>query len=256
MTTELKENPSTTELFDTSPKQEVSIRETSPVEEVEEKEDEKVVEEDSKVETKDKDVSDDTSPDDEDEPSAEDTTDWKQRYEDTQKWGNESNSKSLKLQSELSKLKDEYGIEDAPVDDTEVKARLDERIKTSESIERKLHGNEYIEKMIYADDAPWQKYKNDPVVDYRVRSADSPISEALQVLKEQEFHGKYGNDPEKIVDAIKKEVEVSLRKELKKEFEDKLKQKKSLGTDLSKVENDKVATGKAVVGQSTKDLFG
>jgi len=90
----------------------------------------------------------------------------------------------------------------------------------------------------------------------RVRNSDSPISEALQVVKETEFHDKYGNDPEKIVSKIKEELKPELMKELKADFENKLKTNKSLGTDLSDVKSDEVSGKKTPRPESTKQLFG
>ena len=263
METEFK-NPSTTELFDASPVQE---EKSSPVEEVKETEEEKVVEDSEekseekesesteKSEEKSDETEDKTSSDSKEKPSTEDST-YEERYKETQKWGNEKNQESIKLREELNKIKQEYGIEDT-IDDTESAARLEERIQTSETIERDRHGDEYIDKMIYADDSAWKtRLKFDPLIDYRVRNSKSPISEALKVVKEDEFHQKYGNDPEKIVKVIKKEVETDVRKELKNDFEKKLKGKEALGSDLSDVKNDEVKTTKSFKQKSTSELFG
>jgi len=274
------ESPSVSELFDPSPVQEVgSTVKTSPDEKVSKEESKEAVKpevsdngkEESKAKESLSDSSDSSdtdtdkaSPDATDETSADkdtdditDATDYKKRFEDTQKWGNEANTRALKVESELKQLKIDHGIEDTPVDDTETATRLEERVKTSEAIERRIHGNEHIDKMIYADDSVWQKIKHDPLIDYRVRNSDSPITEALLVVKEAEFHTKYGDDPDTIIERVKAEIGPDLRKELKKEFEDKLMQKNSLGSDLSNVKSDVVSEAdKKKVTSSTEDLFG
>ena len=262
METEIKESPTVADLFDTSPTQEVTPKEeTSPVKEVETEEKAEAVEEKSEEKSEEKesesdDTSDDTSPDTDEEPSTEETTE-DTRLKDAQKWGNEKNQEAIAAKAELTKFREEFGVEDTPIDDAEAKARLEERIKTSEAIERKLHGDEFIQKTIYAEDSTWQTLKNDPIVDFRVRNADSPISEALTVIKEQEFHSKYGNDPEKIVEKIREELKPTLMKELKEDYAKKLKDKNALGKDLSDVDNDK-ANGKDATFKksSTVELFG
>ena len=260
MDTDLKESPTVADLFDTSPTQEVTPKEeTSPVKEVETEEKAEAVEEKSEEKSEEKESeseSDDTSPDTDEEPSTEETTE-DTRLKDAQKWGNEKNKEAIAVKAELTKLREEYGVEDTPIDDAEANARLEERIKTSEAIERKIHGDEFIQKAIYAEDSTWQTLKNDPIVDFRVRNADSPISEALTVIKEQEFHGKYGNDPDKIVEKIREELKPELMKELKVDYAKKLKDKNALGKDLSSVDNDK-ANGKDATFKksSTVELFG
>ena len=263
----LTESPSTSELFDTSPKQE---EKSSPVAEVKEEKEEKatveeseekseVKESDSKDESEEKEKTDEpkeeTSSDTEDKPSTEESTVGTQ-LKDARKWGNENNRENIRLRQELKQIKEENGIEDIEPDDSDVAARLNERVKTSESIERDRHGDEFIDKTIYGEDSIWQQVKDDPIVDFRVRNADSPISEALKVVKEQVFYDKYGNDPDKIVPAIKEELRAELMKELKTDFKKKLKDKESLGSDLSDVESDKVTENKSYKAPSTEELFG
>jgi hypothetical protein len=265
MTDEFK-SPSTSELFDeASPSKEAVT--ASPEKEVEKKAEDKAVEEKSEEKSEEKEseseeksektdeTKDKASSETKDKPSTEDST-IEEQLKEARKWGNEKNQEALKALETLKKFKEEHGIDDT-VDDTEAAARLEERIQTSEAIERENHGDEYIDKMIYADDSAWKsKLRHDPLIDYRVRNAKSPISEALKVVKEQEFHDKYGNDPEKIVKAIKKEVETDVRKELKEEYEKKLKGKEALGSDLSNVKSDEVKSNDKFRQKSTAELFG
>ena len=274
------ESPSVSELFDASPIKEAGVQKTestaSPEKEAEKADDKKAVagenSDNGKEKPEDKEVKsesgdkvkpesdeDKASPEAGGKPSAdkEEQTVTQDRLKESQKWGNEANQRALKAEADLKQLKQDHGIEDTPVDDTEIAARLEERVKTSEAIERRIHGNEHIDKMIYAEDSVWQKIRHDPIIDMRVRNSDSPITEALLVVKETEFHDKYGDDPDTIVKGVKAELETELRKQIKKEYEDKLKQKTNLGSDLSNVKSD-VATeaDKKKVSTSTEDLFG
>lgn len=271
METDLKESPSTSELFDeTSPSKEVTSKEeTSPEKKVEEKAEEKVVEEKSekkseekeseskeKSEEKSDETKDEASSDTTDKPSTEKSTDWEKRFKDTETSYQNLNQEVVKLKEENSKFKQDLGIEEDDTTVSDERKRAKERAETSEAIERQNHGDEYIEKMLYAPDSIWQKVKNDPIIDFRVSSSLSPATEALIVVKETEFHDKYGKDPDKIVEKIREEERPKLMKELKEDYEKKLKDNKSLGTDLSDVENDEVKGKKSAKTESTKDLFG
>ena len=263
-----EQSPSTTELFDTpSPVQETPVStDVSPEKGGDNGKEEKAVEtetEDKGKETKEEESTDKDASTDSDDTSStdteeDDTTDYKQRLKETQAWGNTANEKAIKLEKEIAQLKEDHGIEETVADESETQLRLEERVKTSEKIERERYGNDFIDKTIYADDSLWQSIKNEPLIDYRVRNSDAPISEALKIVDERTFTETYGKNPKEVKENIRKELEADLRKTITAEFKDKLKQKKGLGSDLSDIKSDEASQEekKAFKQPSTPELFG
>lgn len=169
-----------------------------------------------------------------------DTNPWKvkaaefeQRYKNTQTWGNKAHQKLM-----------EYGIEDTPEPNEQDKAvaiAFGERERASYAAASQIYGKEYIDKMLYADDAPIKAISaQNPQVFNRILNADAPVLESIRVIKENEFFTKYGSDVEKIPDVIKKELEGKLRAEITKELQSKITKKEKMPNTLSGVQSKEV----------------
>lgn len=156
------------------------------------------------------------------------------RLKDTQTWGTTLRQQNVEMQKRLDgmtkqmdvlmkKIDGTYDAEkDAPAplkpDEIESKAAQKERIATSHYAALEMYGEDYVQKTVWADDAPFRKFDGDPAVQARVMASKLPVLEAIRVVKEAATKQKYGSDPEAMRKAIAEEV----RKELEKEITAKL----------------------------------
>src|SRR3990172_10677514 len=170
---------------------------------------------------------------------------YKKRYYDTAKWANGINQ-------ELAGIKKDVSIANKKLDGTydaeaEAKAEAPDTAKIAQTSEIRgkgaasaamaedKYGKEYVHKMIFADDAPFRQYDNDPYVQGRVLSSNAPLMEAIRIMKEREFFAKFGHEPEAI--------EAKIRETFEKELTDKI--TKQVTADLMKRIDEK---GKQVTG--------
>lgn len=183
----------------------------------------------------------------EDKPSIDwesDENTYKKRYSNTATYATTVNQTNVELNKKLDvinkKLDGTYVEgEDTPSPE-EVQAGADYKAKLTAStkLAYKEFGQEEVEKMLYRPDSPFQVLNRDPAIFFRVKNAEMPALEAIQVVKEAGFFKKYGRDMDKIPDKIKAEMEPALRQQIKKEFQEKLKQKKDLTGGLGDLKNE------------------
>lgn len=160
-------------------------------------------------------------------------TQFEQRYKNTQIWGNKAHQKLR-----------EYGLEDEPEpteQDRAVAIAFTERERASYAAASQIYGKEYIDKMLYAADAPLKAIvTQNPQMFNRILTSDAPVLESIRVIKENEFFTKYGSDVEKIPDVIKNELEGKLRAEITKELQSKITKKEKMPNTLSGVQSKEV----------------
>ena len=170
---------------------------------------------------------------------------YKKRYHDTAKWANSVNQELAGIKKDVSiankKLDGTYDAEaeaKAEVPDPNQIAQTSEirgKVAASAAMAEDKYGKEYVQKMIFAENAPFRQYDNDPYVQSRVLSSNAPVMEAIRIMKEREFFGKYGHEPEAI--------EAKIRDTFEKELTDKI--TKQVTADLMKRIDEK---GKQVTG--------
>lgn len=96
------------------------------------------------------------------------------------------------------------------------------RVAVDNQVMIEQYGADTIQKMIWDTDSPYQQLEiMDPAVKARVTNATRPIAEAMKILKEREFYEKYGNDPDKIKEAILAEERAKLIAEIQTELKGK-----------------------------------
>lgn len=223
-------------------KEEASDEKLSPDEKKEEKKEEKEVKAGKEDTDKPEEKPDETKDkvDKEEKPSI----DWnskdnplKEQLTNTRTYANNEHMAKLKLEKEVDKLKkvadgtwDESEEAKGPSpEQIEQNADLQGRIKASLRMAKEKYGDAYVQENIDNADSSYQNIrKENPLVDIRVSNSETPYMEAIKILKEEEFFGKYGREPEKIVESIKKELDSELRATITKEFQGKLKDKESL----------------------------
>ena len=148
-----------------------------------------------------------------------DANPYKKRYADTSQWANKVNQEKAELLKQFEiinkKLDGTYDPEkDQPaqptMQDVQHNAELLGKVKASRKIAEETYGAENIQKLIYADGAPFRAIENDPYIQARVLAADAPVLEAMKILDEQQFHAKWGDSP--------REIEQNIRKKAEEEF--------------------------------------
>lgn len=171
--------------------------------------------------------------DDENNPHMAKAAEFEKRYKDTQNWAFKAHQK----------LK-EYGLDDEAqtLTQEEIAAQAEktqsafkERERASYAAAIETHGKEFIDKTLYAPDAPFKNLVENPVVFGMVQNADNPVLEALKIVKSYKFFQKYGNDIDKIPSKIREEIETELREKITKELQGKLARKENMPNTLSKV---------------------
>ena len=170
---------------------------------------------------------------------------YKKRYHDTARWANSVNQELAGIKKDVSiankKLDGTYDAEaeaKAEVPDPNQIAQTSEirgKVAASAAMAEDKYGKEYVQKMIFAENAPFRQYDNDPYVQSRVLSSNAPVMEAIRIMKEREFFGKYGHEPESI--------EAKIKEIFEKELTDKI--TKQVTADLMKRIDEK---GKQVTG--------
>jgi hypothetical protein len=184
-------------------------------------------------------------------------TTFEKRWKDTHAWGNEKNKELIEAQNKLR----EYGetIETSDVNEADLeKAQetLQAKIDASTEAATAQFGQEHLNEKLFSPDSDWQRILSlEPVNDYRVKYAKSPIHEALKVVKEYEFSKKYGMEPEEIIANIEKEQEAKLREKITKEFHDKLKTKDKIPQTLSDVTSTEVTKETEQVHKPLGEVF-
>ena len=144
---------------------------------------------------------------------------YRQRHADTVRWANEVNKQNLSLQKKLEiiekKLDGTYDPEkdgkaeqpSAPNEEALPVAEQIGRAAASITAARQIYGKEQVDK----DLQQFEKlFSRNRIISERVLGADLPAVEAIKVLKEYRFMQKYGDDPDKMLENIRKEAETEL----------------------------------------------
>ena len=125
-----------------------------------------------------------------------------------------------------AKLDGTYDPKKAPkADDNALQqAELRGVVKTSKKIAARAYAKEhdlsieeatdYIDSQLFSDGAPFREYDKNAAVQTRVLTADSPIEEALAVLKEAALKKQYGDDLTGMIAKITEEVTAKLKQDL------------------------------------------
>lgn len=163
---------------------------------------------------------------------------YKKRYFDTQKWANKINQENLDIKRQNESLQQQFSIinkkldgtynpevdDIRPPDPTVIADTADTagRIKASRSMAVSQYGEEYLQKMLFSPDAPFRQIEANPVIQMRVLSSDTPVLEALKIVKEKEFFDKWGYDPETIQKKMWESAKAELKEEVLKELKGKI----------------------------------
>ena len=145
----------------------------------------------------------------------------------------------LKLEKELGDMRGELKILGQKLDgtyqdpgppkpeDVISEATLGARILTSKAAAEEIYGEEEVQKLIYAEDAPFRKLEaEDSEVRATVMSAKLPVVKAIQILKERADRQKYGGTVEAMRESLKKELQPEIEKQVRAELEARFKGKK------------------------------
>lgn len=191
---------------------------------------------------------------------------YKKRYWDTMQWDHKLNEENVDLKRNLEitqkKLDGTYVEEDtiaqAEAQQKEAQAEFKGKLTASNKIAIENYGQDYVTKMLYAPDAPFQQINNDPAVHFRVLHSEAPALEAIKILKELTFFNKYGRDVDKIESTIREKLKVEIKEEVTKEFKEKLKMKDKQPDGLGNVQDEKVPIKEQQGFQpkTTQQLFG
>lgn len=190
---------------------------------------------------------------------------YRKRYYDTAKWANTVNQELAGIKKDVSitnkKLDGTYDAEAeakaAEVDPQVLTREAETRGKVSASMvmAEEQFGKEYVQKMIFADDAPFRQYDNDSYVQSRVLSSNAPVVEAIRILKEREFFGQYGHEPDKIESNIRAKVEKELTEKITKQVTEQImKRIDEKGKQVTGLSNARGSETKTEVKQTTKPL--
>jgi hypothetical protein len=223
-----------------------------------EKEKVKVVEE---VKAEVKPVSDFES---EDNPWKKKAISLEKRQNDTAAWANKLNQANIDLKKQMDVLgKKIDGTYDPEKDNvsTESSAELREReaevrgkVAASEAAATAQYGEETVTSTLVKFN---EVYGQDREKQFRVLNSHAPVLEALKIMREHDFHTKYGPDPEKIVESIRAEVEKELRpkitEEVTKTFMDRMDKKNKEPKGLTDVKGSDHQEEKKKTGFKTLD---
>jgi DNA primase len=154
------------------------------------------------------------------------------QYQDTRNWATQVQNQNVTLQKmqrdiEIAnkKLDGTYdpAVDDAPKIEPQAIAQTAElagKISSSREAAFQVYGADLVEKMLWAENAPFKEIESNPVVEMRILSSPTPVLEAMKVMEEYAFYKKWGNKPQ--------DIETNIRKAYEKEIEDKV-TKKVLG---------------------------
>src|SRR3972149_4797266 len=190
---------------------------------------------------------------------------FKSRYFNTQQWATTVNQENANLKKGLEiaqkKLDGTYveGEEfaDAETLQRENDAEFKGSLTASHKVAGEIYGQDYVYKMLYAPDAPFQQINNDPAVHYRVLHSEAPAQEAIKILKEFNFFNKYGRDVDKIESTIREKLKAEVKEEVTKEFKEKLKLKEKQPDGLGNVVDEQIPfkEKQGYQPKTTKELF-
>lgn len=158
-----------------------------------------------------------------------------ERLKATRDYATRVNQQNAELAKKLEVLEKKIdGTYDADEDTRQVQqnqaasAELAGRVQSSIAAANRLYGEENVQKLLFAEDAPFRQLEeSDTAVRARVMSSATPALEAIQVLRERDFFSRWGTDPDQIEAKIEAKIREKITKEVtekvRKEFEGKIK---------------------------------
>lgn len=203
-----------------------------------------------------------------DNPYRKRVEDLEKRYRDTASYATQVNKTNLDLQRQLEiinkKLDGTYDPErDAPKGPSpEEAARLSAivgRAEASLHAAYKEFGREKVDGWLgrYAE-----TFGRDPFVQQRILASEMPVYEAINAIKGYDFFSKYGDDPDKVLETIRKQLEEELAPRIREEEAKKLLEKANKREEEPKGLSKARASGGAVEGDKApgaprplRDLF-
>lgn len=169
-----------------------------------------------------------------DEKPATDIPTLEKRLKDTRDAFTKSNQEKAELKRQLNAQAEQIKVLTERMDGTYVaptalppdqQSFIDKfmgRIEVDRAILEEEYTPDVIQKLLFDADSPYQQIEiADPSVRQRIQNAKRPVQEAMKVLKEREFYAKYGNDPDRIREALLAEERESLTAEIRKELKGK-----------------------------------
>lgn len=168
---------------------------------------------------------------------------YRRQYVDTRNWATQQRQENIALKRQLDIINKKIdGTYDAATDEAAVQPPSSEQIQAHGELTGRVqasivaaqlqYGEAEVDRLLFAEGAPYRVLEeNDPAIKARVLASPTPALEALRVLREREFTGKYGAEPEAIKKAIRAEVEAEFTTALDAKVETKLKERLKLAQD-------------------------
>lgn len=155
---------------------------------------------------------------------------YKKRYEDTRNWATKINQQLVDQKRHLDtigkKLDGTYTEADEPTaQEAASQAALFQKVSTSNAAAERMYGKEVVQNLIWAENAPFRAYEDNPSVQARIMNAEAPVLEAIRFVQETQFFSKYGEDTEAIKKAIRSEYETELRATVDELVEERLRER-------------------------------
>lgn len=174
------------------------------------------------------------------EPKAsEDAEKLKKQLKDTRDMATAERQRNINLEKKLAGVEEQLKVlgqkldgtytDPGPRDPQEIltEAALGTRIVTSKAAAEELYGADEVEKLVYAEDAPFRKLEaEDAEVRATVMNARLPVVKAIQILKERDARKKYGGTVEEMRESLKKELQPEIEKQVRAELEARFKGRK------------------------------
>lgn len=154
--------------------------------------------------------------DDDNNPWKKKASEFDQRYRDTHRNWNQLNQQNQELQRQLTILGKKFDgtydpqvDEPPPPDPTAIRTwgAIEGKAQASFAAATRIHGQD---KVMQALDKYAQVFGNDYSVQQRILMSDDPVQGAMDAVAGYEFFAKYGNDPGRIVETIKAQLETEL----------------------------------------------
>lgn len=171
---------------------------------------------------------------------------YEKRWKDTQTWANKINQEKLQLQQQFEKQQQQIDILQKKLADPEYDPEKDPKYAgpTPEEIASTAI---YAGKATASRDAAIREFGEEKVmgelkrfgelftqneaIQMIVKQSNSPVHEAMLIMERVDFEKKYGDRPSKVYDNIRKEVEAEMRKSIRKELIEELREGKKLRED-------------------------
>ena len=191
--------------------------------------------------------------DDDNNPWKKKASEFDQRYRDTHRNWNSLNQQNQELQRQLTILAKKFdGTYDPQVDEPpppdpvaiRTWGAIEGKAQASFASATRVHGQD---KVMQALDKYAQVFGNDRSVQERILMSDDPVQGAMDAVAGYEFFAKYGNDPGRIIDTIKQQLETELTPKIREA------ESKRIMTELAPKHREPGGIGKILGGNGAGD---